>query len=96
VSAADRASGAPPPQSSHVASVAVGAPQRSHSGTVESTVLRHHPARPAGTDVLIGQDSGRSVPTLRIVWIIARAVGLRPSELVALVESDTDFDVTLE
>jgi len=39
-------------------------------------------------------ERGRSVPTLRIVWIIARAVGLRPSELVALVESDTDPNAT--
>lgn len=33
-------------------------------------------------------ERGRSTPTLRALWTIARCVGLRPSELVALVEQE--------
>jgi len=33
-------------------------------------------------------ERGRATPTLRAIWAIAPAVGLRPSEFIALVERD--------
>jgi len=35
-------------------------------------------------------ERGRSVPTLRAIWLIARCVKLRPSALLARIEEESD------
>jgi len=39
-------------------------------------------------------ERGRATPTLRAVWVIAPAVGLRPSEFIALIEIEMDGGLT--